>query len=186
MSAALLAWHGRRLAARAGRLLMASAALLALAGLIHGGITLPGARALAAQQAEQRQQREREALRYAVAAAGGAEQAAVAHALARLPAPDNQAVGAVVIALQGAASEHGLLLDKGSYQLLTDPGSPVRRYTLSLPLKGSYPALRAFVRQLRRTLPNVALDSVAIARVGAGDGVLEARLELSAFFRNPP
>ncbi|MEC5159553.1 hypothetical protein ACFDR9_005668 [Janthinobacterium sp. CG_23.3] len=177
-------WYLRRWLVQAGPARLASVALLLGAALLHWAVTLPGAAALAEEQQRHRQAQAATARAHASDAGRAAEQAQVAGLLARFPAGGNEALGAAVIQVQAAADARRLLIDKGSYQFGADAGHGVERYNFSLPVKGAYPAVRGFVRQVQRELPHVALDSASISRAGRADAAVEAQLQFSAYFRS--
>lgn len=177
-------WYLRRWLMHADPARTTSVAAMLLAAMLHWLVTLPGAAALAEQQERQRQAQDAAARSHASGAGRRPEQAQIAGLLERLPGGGNQALGAAVIQVQAAADECRLLIDKGSYQFGADAGHGVERYNFSLPVKGSYPAVRAFVRQVQRELPHVALDSASISRNGRADAAVEAQLQFSAYFRS--
>jgi len=83
--------------------------------------------------------------------------------------------------LQNLAEERGLMQDSGQYKLEQDGG--LVRYRLSLPVTGTYPAVRLFLSQALTKFPNLALDSLRISREQIGMSEVDAALQLSFYFR---
>lgn len=87
------------------------------------------------------------------------------------------AIGAVL----KIATGHGMSLDQGQYRLVGDPGGPMMRYQITLPVRGSYRQLRAFVEQALAELPALALDGVEFRREAVGAAQLESVVEFSLY-----
>lgn len=180
-----LAWHLRRWSMLLGAPVLAACIALAASAALYWGVTVPGMARLMQQKRQHADQATRVAPLDAATAAQRAEHARLEALLARFPRADNRALNAVVVALQEQARLHQLVVDSASYQLSvggTD-AAELERYTISLPLKGRYPELRAFMRQVREQVPHLALDSVVMSRSAKDSPVLEAQLEFTAFFR---
>jgi len=103
---------------------------------------------------------------------------------ARLPAGAAAPEG--VSRLFAAAGHAGLHLQEGSYRVLVQPGGGLRRYQITLPVRGSYPAIRAFLAEALERRPDLALDSLALRRENIGGPEVEARLGLTLFLREAP
>lgn len=94
------------------------------------------------------------------------------------PAKD---INAAVLRLFAAAEEHKLALLEGDYRLAASADARYRIYTISLPLKGTYPSIRAFLAQCLRNDPRLALDALEFRRDQIADENLQVRVKLSLF-----
>lgn len=90
-----------------------------------------------------------------------------------------------VLRLFEAARDNRLELLEGDYRLSATADPRYRIYSISLPLKGSYPAVRAFLATCLRHDPRLALDALEFRREQIAEEVLEARVKLSLFLGPP-
>lgn len=82
------------------------------------------------------------------------------------------------------AEEHQVQLLQGDYRL--EPfGSLLQVYRISLPVKGGYPQVRAFLAAALNAMPFLALDSIRFERQRIGDASVETQLNFSLFLANP-
>lgn len=100
--------------------------------------------------------------------------------------PVGEAAPEGVARLFTAAGHAGLNLREGSYRVVVQPGSGLRRYQITLPLSGTYPAIRAFLAESLERRPDLALDSLSLRREKIGSPEVEARLGLTLFLREVP
>ena len=56
-------------------------------------------------------------------------------------------------------------------------------YRITLPLRGSYAQLRAFLDSVLREMPIASVDALRFERKRAGDTQLDAQVHLSLYFR---
>jgi hypothetical protein len=82
------------------------------------------------------------------------------------------------------AEEQQLQLLQGDYRL-EKQGELLQVYRVSLPLKGSYAQVRAFVAAALNAMPYLALDSIRFERQRVGDASVETRLKFSLFLSVP-
>jgi len=94
-------------------------------------------------------------------------------------------INAAVLRLFSAAEENKLALLEGDYRLASSADARYRIYTISLPLKGNYPSIRAFLAQCLRNDPRLALDALEFRRDQIGDENLQVRVKLSLFVGAP-
>ncbi|AKU21524.1 hypothetical protein [Massilia sp. NR 4-1] len=160
---------------------------LLLAGLLHFALTLPGQQRLETERAASLARMQSAAAWRAVQAAAGprAEPLMAVRLRASLPPVSSSSVNGTLEGMQAASEAGGLLLNKGSYQLQAGGGQGVQRYSISLPVKGAYPALRAFIRQVLAEAPNLVLERVSFNRNSKEEAQVEAQLEFAAYFRKP-
>lgn len=92
--------------------------------------------------------------------------------------PSIDTVPQLLDTLYRAAAAHGLSLDKGEYLPHTEKNRGLVRYQITLPVKGSYPQLRRFVRAVLQTIPNATLESLRLEKQHVGDNTVTAELRL--------
>ena len=74
---------------------------------------------------------------------------------------------------------------EGDYRLVASSDARYRTYTISLPLKGNYPSIRAFLAQCLRNDPRLSLDALEFRRDQIADDNLQVRVKLSMFVGTP-
>jgi len=94
--------------------------------------------------------------------------------LAQLP----EALGQIY-ALARAAS---LELMQGEYRLEARDAGPVA-YRITLPMRGSYAQLRAFLDAVLREMPLASVDALRFERKKAGEAQLDAQIRMTLHFR---
>lgn len=82
------------------------------------------------------------------------------------------------------ADKAGLVLAKGEYREAFDSNARVYTYQLTLPVKGSYRAIRDFAMQSLRAIPFASLDEISFRREAIGDPNVEARLRFTLYLRD--
>ena len=107
--------------------------------------------------------------------------AAATPATPNSPLTPEKEINAAVLRLFAAADEHKLALLEGDYRLAASTDARYRVYTISLPLKGNYPSIRAFLAQCLRDDPRLALDALEFRRDQIADENLQVRVKLSLF-----
>jgi len=86
-----------------------------------------------------------------------------------------------------AEADHQLLaLDEAEYRLVYEKAGGFYAYSVRLPVKGSYLALRIFCEQVLLALPYASLDEIAFKRRAAGETEIEARLHFTLYLAGPP
>jgi hypothetical protein len=80
---------------------------------------------------------------------------------------------------------HGLTLETGEYKALPDNQGKLTRLQMLLPVRGSYPQIRACLVDLTREMPGLAIEQVRFAPRQDGEYRLDARLSLLAFLGQP-
>lgn len=82
-----------------------------------------------------------------------------------------------------AAAKSGLALKQGDYTLSSERMGDITRYQISLPVYGTYPAVRAFIAQALNENPALALAHVEMARAVIEDTELETTLRFTLFLK---
>jgi len=100
--------------------------------------------------------------------------------------PTTRRRGADLEAVVDAAQRAGLGLERADYAAAAPGPGGVWRIDATLPLTGSYGALRAFVADVLNTLPHAALESLQIERANAQTAQLQATARLALFYREAP
>ena len=79
-------------------------------------------------------------------------------------------------------------LDTGrvDYKLSRVSGTPLLRYGVNFVLVTDYPALRVYLAELLRSLPNAALEDIELQRSSDQVSMLEAKIGLALYFREAP
>lgn len=75
-----------------------------------------------------------------------------------------------------------LELTQGEYRLDRRASGPVA-YRITLPIRGSYAQLRAFLDSVLREMPIASIDALRFERKRKGDTQLDAQVHLSLYFR---
>ena len=119
---------------------------------------------------------------YQPASAGRDErrEAELARFFALFPAPEDLADE--VSRIHRLARGSGLELDQGEYRLERRTGG-LWAYRVSLPVRGTYPQLRAFMGSILREVPVASLESVRFERRRAAEAQLDAQLRLTVHVR---
>lgn len=90
----------------------------------------------------------------------------------------------VLRALNALAEPHGVTINRASYLLIDRDGK--QRMEINLPLKCTYPALRAYLRALMMMPGAPALDELTLKRQQSSDPLVEATIRLSYPFVSVP
>jgi len=85
--------------------------------------------------------------------------------------------------LNALATRHGIVIERATYQMKDQSGQT--RLEVSMPLKLSYPVLRAYLRDVL-AMPSAALDELMLQRALVTDMVVEAQLRISFGFTRTP
>lgn len=83
--------------------------------------------------------------------------------------------------LHAAARRQGVQLDKAEFKWASDTREPLSRYTIVLPIKCDYRALRRFTREAVRELPGLAMEEVSLRRADAKSPLLDVQLRFVLF-----
>lgn len=81
------------------------------------------------------------------------------------------------------AQENGLNPKQAEYHFGASNAGALMAYQLTLPIKGPYPKILAFVFQLLAEIPNLALDNISFQRQKIGESVVDANLLLTLYFK---
>lgn len=84
--------------------------------------------------------------------------------------------------LHAAGEKNGIAIERATYNVIRHEQHAALQYEVTLPVRGSYPNLRAFLRESFELAPSASLDSLSLQRAKASDAALEASVRLSFFF----
>ncbi|MGX1126914.1 type 4a pilus biogenesis protein PilO [Pseudomonas defluvii] len=87
----------------------------------------------------------------------------------------------VIDRIYALARAEKISLARGEYALGVDPKTRLARYQILLPLRGSYPQIRRFLRALLGQLPALVLEDLDLQRKQIGDSELNGRIRMTLY-----
>ena len=84
--------------------------------------------------------------------------------------------------LYGLARESRLELTHGEYRL-EKPRTGLWSYHVVLPLRGTYPQIRAYVAAVLKSLPFASVDGLRFERKRVGERMLDAQMRVTLYFQ---
>lgn len=83
------------------------------------------------------------------------------------------------------AGKNGLTVPRGQYQAQRPEGGglPLIRYSLTLPITGTYPAIRRFGEQVKQTIPGIALTQLSFTRESVQTPNVQANIEFTLWLK---
>jgi hypothetical protein len=85
--------------------------------------------------------------------------------------------------IHAAASAAGVDVERTDYQISGEPTVGLTRYRITLPVKGAYRQVRAYVDGLLQAVPALALIDVELKRDAIGAATVDATLHLALYLR---
>lgn len=79
------------------------------------------------------------------------------------------------------AEAHKLELDVGEYSFVRAQGGRLDQFRITLPIKGSYPDIRAFAAAALEAVPALSLESVALRREKVAETTVDGRIVFLLF-----
>lgn len=79
------------------------------------------------------------------------------------------------------AKKQNVELSSSEYRLINESDARLARYEMILPVRGSYPQIRAFIADALETVPAMAISAIAIKREAVTSDKLEMRLEINLY-----
>lgn len=86
--------------------------------------------------------------------------------------------------LYGIGKATGVELQSGSYRT-AGAGGRIERYEIVLPVAGSYPQLRDFLKRALAEIPVLSLDQMTLKRESRNDGAVQAELKMTLHLVKP-
>lgn len=81
------------------------------------------------------------------------------------------------------AAENGVTLAQADYRVQSDPECACQRLQITLPVRGTYPRVRAFIDAALAAMSALSLDEISLRRESVKSPNVEAQLRLSLFLR---
>lgn len=88
-------------------------------------------------------------------------------------------------AILSRARKAGLVLGQTEYRHRTEPGLALVRYSMSMPLTGSYAAVRSLIDDCLRADPALGLTSLRLRRKDLQSAQVQAQIEFALYMRAP-
>ena len=172
-------WHLQQMAVGLGLAGVAGLCMVLAAVLLQFGLIQPAGRELAGMQAELGRLHDQPIV---------PKQVGVQQQLAQFYRffPPPQSLSQQVRTLHAVTEQRQLRMGRIDYKLSRVSGTPLQRYGISYELVTDYPALRIYLAELLRTLPNAALEDIELQRYSDNVHMLEAKIELGLYFRDAP
>lgn len=86
--------------------------------------------------------------------------------------------------LDKIAKKRGVELSSGDYRLLLEKESKLARYEIQLPVRGSYPQIRAFIADALQAVPTLALADITFKRESVQSGRIDVRLSMHLYLND--
>ena len=86
--------------------------------------------------------------------------------------------------LDRIARDSGVELNSSNYRLTMEKESKLVRYEIQLPLRGTYPQIRAFIAGTLQAIPALALTDIIIRRETIQIGRVDARLNMYLYLND--
>lgn len=173
-----LAWlfrrHGATIALWAGLLLIAAALAL------HGLAVRPLQQSLEAVQAQPRGPREGKLERLGDDLARQESPNAQLASFYAYFSTDDRLTDSLA-KVYAIARSLGLEMKRADYRLNSQPGRRLDRYQMTVPIQGSYTAIRAFVTAVLRAQPTMALEQVQFQRKDIGEPIVDAQISFTFY-----
>jgi len=83
------------------------------------------------------------------------------------------------------AARRNMSLPRGEYQLKVEPNVALVSYTVTLPVRGDYGALKGFSADVLEALPNGSMDELRMTRSDVGSTTLDALVRFTLVYRSP-
>ena len=83
------------------------------------------------------------------------------------------------------AKEAGIPLPQGDYSHISEVDGGYGKLQINLPVKGSYKQIRAFALGLLEKLPSLSLDEISFRRDNIKSSVVEARIRMTLYLKEP-
>lgn len=86
--------------------------------------------------------------------------------------------------LDRIARDSGVELNSSNYRLTMEKESKLVRYEIQLPLRGTYPQIRAFIAGTLQAIPALALTDIIVRRETIQIGRVDARLNMYLYLND--
>ena len=171
-------WLARRQLARLGRQGIAGLALAVVAGLIFVAGVIPQKTKLAELRAQAQSARD---FAREQGVSGDAQRVRTQLERFYTLLPERSSAPDWLDKIYAAARAQSVRLERGEYKLTPARNGRMAGYEISLPVRGNYVQVRAFVSQVLDDVPAAALDEIALKRDDRGKPEVEASLRFTLF-----
>lgn len=89
----------------------------------------------------------------------------------------------VLLRLHGYALARGVVSQRADYRESAEAGTPLTRVLVTLPVKGAYPQLQAWLADVSLEMPQVGLEELRFSRENIGQHELDAEVRFVVFLR---
>ena len=97
--------------------------------------------------------------------------------------PSEKTVPDTIEQLIGLAQAKALNPKQAEYRIIRNNPGELLSYQITLPIKGDYPKITAFVFELLSGIPNLSLDNVSFQRQKISDNNVEALLRMTLYIK---
>lgn len=101
--------------------------------------------------------------------------------IARLAARDDR--GDIIKTIFAQGKETGLKLSNGEYQFNCEASGSYCTLRLTLPVKGSYPQVRNFARDILEKIPSAAIEEISFRRDGIKMATVDAQIKFAIYMK---
>lgn len=84
------------------------------------------------------------------------------------------------------ADRHALDLERADYRSADEAGTPLVRVSVTVPVRGEFAAIYAWLSELLGDMPELALESLSVRRSDGEIAYVDAELRLALFVRRAP
>jgi hypothetical protein len=100
--------------------------------------------------------------------------------------PARSALPEALMTLHRAATHNNLRDTRADYRDTPEPGTPLVRVRIDIPVSGSYTSIHNWIGELLVALPSLTLEGLELHRNGIGNANLEARARFQLLLRGAP
>ncbi|MDY0013004.1 MAG: hypothetical protein RBS40_08960 [Rhodocyclaceae bacterium] len=88
--------------------------------------------------------------------------------------------------LHRLAADQGVALARADYRISPEPGTPLQRVALGLPVRGAFAPVHGWLAEVFREMPEVALESLSLKREATEAAELALELRINLYVRAEP
>jgi Tfp pilus assembly protein PilO len=103
--------------------------------------------------------------------------------------PSTEALPDILIQLDAKAHKHGLIAPRADYGESSTPQkttNPIQKIRISMPIKGDYVAIRAWLSDVLTSTPTLDLESLELQRQKLTETELSGQVRLIVYLRKRP
>lgn len=172
-------WHTQQLLRSIGMPGWVGAAVLLACAALWVGVSAPLSEDTARLGADSTVLAERLAARATAAPSDATPQQQLDAFASRFPG--QKGIAQALTRLHEISRKRGVQIEQAEFKFVSEASEPVSRYTIVLPVKGEYRALRRFNRDALRELPGLALEEISVRRSDTKSPMLESQLRFVLF-----